>query len=103
MCVVALEMMRQADIQLTHPIQNVRYYRGRLHHYLPRWTPFRSLLVNRRYEVYICSPSTEQFSTISEFYAAAKTVVIDSTFRFEVSFLLTGKDVADVTGRKESL
>jgi hypothetical protein len=75
------------DVKLTHPIQNVRYYRGKLHDLLPRWTPLRSLIVNRRYEVYMCSPSTEQFSTIAEFYATAKKVVIDSTFSFEVSLL----------------
>jgi hypothetical protein len=33
----------------------------------------------------MCSPSTEQFSTIADFYASAKKVVIDSTFSFEVS------------------
>jgi hypothetical protein len=71
--------------QLTHPIQNVRYYRGKLHDTLPRWFPLRDWIVNRRYEVYMCSPSTEQFSTIADFYASAKKVVIDSTFSFEVS------------------
>jgi hypothetical protein len=72
-------------IQLTHPIQNIRYYRGKLHNFLPSWLPLREWIVNRRYEVYMCSPSTEQFSTIPEFYSAAENVVIDSTYSFNVS------------------
>jgi hypothetical protein len=44
----------------------------------------------------MCSPSTEQFSTISEFYAAAKKVVIDSTFSFEVRPNSNVRDDADI-------
>lgn len=84
---VIAENGASADVtsQLTHPAQNVRYYRGVLYDYLPRWFPLRDWIVNPRYDVYICSPSTEQFSTIADFYASAKKVVIDSTHKFTVS------------------
>jgi hypothetical protein len=42
----------------------------------------------------MCSPSTEQFSTIADFYASAKKVVIDSTFSFEVSLRSAMSDCA---------
>jgi len=51
----------------------------------------------------MCSPSTEQFSTITDFYAAAKRVVIDSTFSFEVSRPFDRGFIVDDVGRKESL
>lgn len=50
----------------------------------------------------MCSPSTEQFSTISEFYSFAKKVVIDSTFSFEVSSPLNHERCANDQDAKKA-
>jgi hypothetical protein len=52
----------------------------------------------------MCSPSTEQFSTIAEFYTYAKKVVIDSAFKFDVSEIAALVETnAKFVGCQESL